>query len=233
MDPRGRNPAHYDEGEEPGSAAFFAALHDLGAVLRGTTVRALVMGGVGSASLARPRPTDDIDLLVHPEDADGLLDLLASHDFRVERTDPTWLYKAWRHGVLVDVIFRSTGDIYLDEEMLERAQARAFKGATLLTVSPEDLIVIKAVATNEASPHHWYDALGVIARCDLDWTYLVERARRFGPRRLLSLLLYAESTDLAVPAWAIDRIFDVVHPPAADAGDASGGARHEVGGLRA
>lgn len=202
---------HYEQGDEPGEGAFVAALHDLGAALLASPARVLVMGGVSSASLARPRPTDDIDLFVHPEDADGLLDHLDSSGFEVERTNPTWLYKAWRHGVLVDVIFRSTGDIYLDEEMLARARLREFKGVTLPTVSPEDLIVIKAVASTEASPHHWYDALGVIARCDLDWAYLVERSRRFGPRRILSLLLYAESTDLAVPATAIDRLFEVVH----------------------
>lgn len=209
------NTNHYPLGLEPDDAAFLNALRDLGAALHETPLRVLVMGGVGSASLARPRPTDDIDLFVHPEDADALLDHLASRGFDVERTNPTWLYKAFRHGVLVDVIFRSTGDIYVDEAMLARAQLREFKGVSLRTISPEDLIVIKAVAATEHATHHWYDALGLIARCDLDWGYLVDRSRRFGPRRTLSLLLYAESLDLAVPARAIDRLLDVVHPSGA------------------
>ena len=29
-----------------------------------------------------------------------------------------WLYKAWKDGVLVDVIFRSSGEVYLDDEMV-------------------------------------------------------------------------------------------------------------------
>jgi hypothetical protein len=39
----------------------------------------------------------------------------------------------------------------------------------------------------------------------------VERARSAGPRRLLSLLLYAESNDLPVPTRVIESLFDTVH----------------------
>lgn len=212
---------HYPDGDTPDDESFLSALEDLAAALDEVPLRVLVMGGVGSASLARPRPTDDIDLFVHPEDADALLDHLASRGFDTERTDPTWLYKAHRHGVLIDVIFRSTGDIYVDEAMLDHAGWRRFKGVSLHTVSPEDLLVIKAVASAEHVPHHWYDALGIIARCDLDWDYLVDRSRRSGPRRVLSLLLYAESLDLAVPATAIDRLFQVVHPAPSSASAAA------------
>ena len=56
------------------------------------------------------------------------------------------------------------------------------------------------------------DALAIIARTPLDWTYLVERARQAGPRRVLSLLLYAESNDLAVPAEAVDQLHTIIHP---------------------
>src|SRR5262249_5832294 len=65
-------------------------------------------------------------------------------------------------------------------------------------LGPEDLVVTKALAHGEETSHYWWDALAIIAKCELDWDYLVHRARR-GPRRMLSLLLYAQSTDLAVP----------------------------------
>ena len=74
--------------------------------------------------------------------------------------------------------------------------------------------IAQAVATTEDGSHHWYDALAVIARCPLDWEYLIRRARQAGPRRVLSLLLYAESNDLAVPAEVIENLFEVVHPAA-------------------
>ena len=205
------NPKHYPNGNEPGPEAFRAALIELSDALAGTPFRALLMGGVGSFTLARPRHTDDIDLFVHPDDVTDLTKHLADRGFETEVNDPTWLHKAHRYGVLIDLIFRSTGDIYVDDEMLERSSVQDYKGVAVRTVSPEDLLVIKAVAAAEHSPHHWYDAIGVVRRCDLDWAYLADRARRHGPRRVLSLLLYAESIDLAVPTEIIESLFRTVH----------------------
>lgn len=204
--------SHYDPGTRPDDDTFRAALSSVAGTLRRTGSRALVMGGVGSASLARPRPTDDIDLFVHMEDAPALLASFEAEGFDVERTDPNWLFKAFHQGVLIDLIFRSTGDIIMDDDMLDHAQVRSYKGVDLPLVSPEDLLVIKAVAAAEHAPHHWYDALGLITRCDLDWAYLADRARRFGPRRVLSLLIYAESNDLAVPQDVLWDLLATVHP---------------------
>jgi predicted nucleotidyltransferase len=203
---------HYPAGAEPSAEAFEQALHDVAHALDGTDVDYVLMGGVGTATLARPRSTDDIDVFVTPDHAGRLLEILQHAGFTTEVDDPVWLYKAFKHGVLVDVIFRSLGDVYVDDEMLERAEVREFKGARLRMIPPEDLLVIKAVAAAEHSPHHWYDALAIIARQELDWDYAVRRARGAGPRRVLSLLLYAESTDLAVPVTAIRSLLAQLYP---------------------
>lgn len=210
---------HYPEGEGPTSNELRAVLAEVVTALRDADVRFLLMGGVGSAAIARPRITDDIDVFVAPEDARRTLDVLEAAGFDVEEYDPHWLFKAWKHGVLVDVIFRSLGDIYLDDEMLRRSRVVRYKGTDAPLIPPEDLLVIKAVATSEDAPHHWYDALGIVARVELDWDYLLSRARAAGPRRVLSLLLYAESSDLAVPTETVDRLFTIVHPEAAGALD--------------
>jgi predicted nucleotidyltransferase len=203
---------HYPDGPAPDDATVVSVLADLVDALHGSGLRALLMGGIGSAAQARPRITDDIDLFVHVEDADDLIEHLGRNGFEVERTDPRWLYKARRHGVLVDVIFRSSGDIYLDQQVLDHARVGTYKGIDVPMVAAEDLLVIKAVTASEHTPHHWYDALGLIALAELDWSYLLERARRCGPRRVLSLLLYAESSDLAVPPAVVRDLFHVVHP---------------------
>ena len=54
-------------------------------------------------------------------------------------------------------------------------------------------------------PRHWHDALGIIASCELDWDYLLERGQH-GARRVLSLLVYAQSDDLVVPDRAIREL---------------------------
>jgi hypothetical protein len=84
-----------------------------------------------------------------------------------------------------------------------------FRGTALRLIAPEDLLVIKALAHREETPRHWYDALAVIARSELDWEYVVERARK-GPRRVLSLLVYATSVDLLVPAEPIRHLYESV-----------------------
>jgi predicted nucleotidyltransferase len=204
--------SHYRAGEEPTDHDIRRALREVIDTLRGAEVAFLLIGGLSAAAFARPRITDDIDVFVRPAEARRALEALAAAGFDTKEEDPYWLFKAWKHGVLVDVIFRSTGDLYLDNEMLARGSEREYLGVTAPLVAPEDLLVIKALAAAEHSPTHWYDALAVVARCELDWDYLLGRARLAGPRRLASLLLFAESIDLAVPAEVIEELFQVVHP---------------------
>jgi predicted nucleotidyltransferase len=171
----------------------------------------LVIGGLASAALGRPRCSGDVDLLLRPGDAHRALEALGAHGFATEETNPHWLFKATRHGVLVDLIFKGPRDIYLDDEMLERARVACVLGRRARVAPAEDLVVMKALVHDEETPRHWHDALGLIASVDLDWDYLVRRARK-GNRRVLALLFYAISNDLVVPRRALAalcaRVFD-------------------------
>jgi predicted nucleotidyltransferase len=176
-----------------------------------------LVGGLATVILARKRTSNDIDVLVEPENARRTLQVLAEVGFKTEETNPHWLFKAWADDLLVDVLFKMKGDIYLDEEMKRRRQVRSFKGISVRVAPPEDIIVIKALAHDEETPQHWYDALGIIAmHPDLDWDYLLRRAQK-GPRRVLSLLHYATSLDLLVPKNALERlsatVFETEAPP--------------------
>lgn len=131
---------------------------------------------------------------------------LAKHGFQTERTDPTWLYKGFKERILVDVIFKSKGEIYLDAEMYQRITTAEFHGKRLRLVSPEDLIIIKAAAHSELTPSHWHDAIALLSHAKIDWNYLIRRARR-APRRVLSLLLYAQSNDIWVPNAVIHELY--------------------------
>jgi predicted nucleotidyltransferase len=189
---------------------LLAALDDATAALGDGDVTYLVMGGIASAAFGRPRATWDIDLFVRMSDVDRALDALRARGFATEVVYEHWLSKAKRDGVTVDVIGRSTPDILLDDEMLSRAVTREYQGRRLTLVPPEDLVVMKALAASEDTPRYWYDALGVIGHTDLDYDYLIKRARASGARRVLALLLYAWSNDLVVPTDVLRTLFELV-----------------------
>ena len=161
-------------------------------------VEGVLIGGIAVAALGRPRWTHDIDIMVRPEHALRALEALAQAGMETEQTDHAWLFKAFDGDVMIDLIFRSHGDLYLDDDMVERSRRAPFKGVDVSVMAPEDLLVFKALVHDEDNPRHWHDALALIARCELDWDYVRRRARH-GRRRVLSLLLYAQSNDLPVP----------------------------------
>ena len=206
---------HYPDGTLPSEDVLLETLEETIHALESGPVDHLLFGGIGSFALARPRVTHDIDVFVRPDSVDTSMELLAAAGFEVHMHDASWLAKAHKRGVLVDIIFRSEGDIYLDDEMLARSESREYKGVLGRVIAPEDLLVIKALATSESTFHHWYDAMGIISRCEIDWDYVLKRAGEAGPRRVLSLLLYAESCDLAVPTPVISELHEMLHGGAA------------------
>jgi predicted nucleotidyltransferase len=190
--------------------AVTRVLADAVAALDGAELPYLLIGGLASAVHGRPRTSSDIDVLVRQSDAKAALDALAAAGFTTEETNPQWIYKASKEDVQVDLIFWLKGDIYLDDEMLERSTEREVDGVRVRVIPPEDLIVVKAVIHDEQTPRHWGDALGVIADADLDWDYLARRARK-GARRVLALLVYAQSNDLMVTDETVRALFDELY----------------------
>jgi predicted nucleotidyltransferase len=201
-------------------ATFVRVLEESVAVAERSGVPYAVMGGIASSALGRDRWTHDVDVFVRRQDAGQLLRRYAEAGFEVEQRDEAWLYKAWRDQVMVDLIFEvnshSTDPIDFDEEMRARVREVTFEGVRLPVLSPEDLVVIKAVVHKEHRARHWFDALGLIGAGGLDWEYLLRRARRRNPRRVLSLLLYAQSDGLEVPDRVVRALWACLDTPCDD-----------------
>jgi Nucleotidyl transferase AbiEii toxin, Type IV TA system len=157
-----------------------APLPDLVRWWRAQDAPGVVIGGLAVALLGRPRMTRDIDaLILLPEDrwpafltAAGafgfvprLPDALAfAHDARV------LLLRHQSTGVDVDVAF---GNLPFEEEAVARATAVRVAGVTVPLPTPEDLIIMKAVAHRERD---LLDVEGLLAaHPDLD----VRRVRRW------------------------------------------------------
>jgi predicted nucleotidyltransferase len=196
----------------PEPAGYLEALRDATAALDRAGVAHVVFGSIALRALGRPRPgaDEDIDLLIRPPDAPTALRALTEAGFAGEEVDPSRLNRATRRAVAVDLVFRTAGDLHLDEEMADRAVSMDVEGVPVRLIPPEDLAVMKAVLYEEHRPYDWFDALALIGRPDVDWPYLVRRALRHGAQRVLSLLVYARSSGLAVPDAAIGELSEAV-----------------------
>jgi len=202
---------------ESDKQVFHDVLDDAVETVFGAGVPYVLMGGISASAHGGSRfTTHDIDIFVKPQDADRALAALRAAGFETEKTDPRWLYKAFKKNVMVDIIFKSSGEVCLDDEMLERSLIVDFNGKSVRVLSREDLFVIKSLVLNEHTlamdekcTRHLVDLVGVIRAGDLDWDYLIKRARR-GPRRVLSMLLFAQSLDLLVPNTVVRTLFEIL-----------------------
>ena len=185
---------------------YLRVLDEAEGALEAASIPRLFIGGVASAVMGRPRGSLDIDFFVRPHDAAAALDALAAAGFDTLEAQPHWLLKGAKEGVVVDLIFQSTGGIYLDEEMMERSRVEEFSGRKLRLAAAEDIVMMKILAHTEQTARYWFDALAILARSEIDWAYLMRRARQ-GVNRTLSLLLYARSKDIVVPQRVIDELF--------------------------
>ena len=207
-----RKEAHPEE--RPDEARLLAVLDDAVAVFSRSDIPFLLMGSIATSAMGRRRAVTDIDVFVRDHDVGSALASLADAGFETMVVSKNWLAKAFKDSVLVDVISRSTHDITLTEEILAHAVEIDVAGRRLPAVSAEDLIVMKAIATSEDTSRYWFDALGLLGRPDLDWSYLAQRAKQHGARRMLSLLFFARSIDLIVPDEILDELQDAVRPVA-------------------
>ena len=57
------------------------------------------------------------------------MEALSQSQFETDEFDPAWIFKATKHRIRVDLIFRAHGNIYLDDAMLEHAVRTRIAGA--------------------------------------------------------------------------------------------------------
>jgi hypothetical protein len=198
---------------------YLEVLRDAVRILREADVDHLVIGGLATRGfLDMPLSmAEDIDVLIRPEEAGGLLDRFSAERYATHRRDEGWIYKAAKPDVTVDLIFRAGEVIQLDDLHLARSTTIQIEGVTLPVPSPEDLILMKAVFDADDRQGRWYGAISLLHRLPIDWIYLAERGASHAPRRVLSLLLYAVDLGIRIPDEAIARLSHVAIRPREDA----------------
>lgn len=197
----------------PTEEEFLAVLDEALELLKESGHPHAVIGGIATTALLDSGwnvKRADLDFLVRTSDADEILESFREQGFAVWKKDPSWLYKAARPDVTLDVIFKSSGNIELDEDFISSLQIHEFEKRKLPTPCPEDLLTTKVLAHKEEAPGHWFDSLELLRKYDFDWEYLLTRAKKHGAKRMLSFLLYAQTDEIAVPDSLIDRLRESV-----------------------
>jgi hypothetical protein len=136
------------------------------------------------------RHTKDFDLFLRESDLDAAMRAFAEKEFRVARTHPHWLAKAYCGDECIDLIYRSgNGLCDVDDSWFERARPDEALGVPVKLVAPEEIIWMKAFIM-ERERYDGADIAHLLFSCaeKLDWQHLV---RRFGGqwRVLLSHLV--------------------------------------------
>ncbi|HMC67214.1 MAG TPA: nucleotidyltransferase [Gemmataceae bacterium] len=162
-------------------APLLAALRDLLAWLRAAKVSGVVIGGVAAGLLGRPRVTRDVDAVILIPDekrAKVFLDQGALFRFAARIKDPlafaaqsrVLLVNHQPSGIDVDL---SLGQLPFEEEMIARSVAVDVSGLSIPLPTPEDFIIMKAIA------HRPRDMADIEAVLDVHPKLDLRRVRRW------------------------------------------------------
>lgn len=123
-----------------------------------------LVGGYAAWARGAPEPSHDADFAVAEDDVDAARAALTAAGLDVQQPAENWLFKAYHHGQLVDVIFRMVGEPVTREHLAHADQLEVL--AVRMPVLPAtDIISAKMRVLGE----HY---------CDFTWLLPMARALR-------------------------------------------------------
>lgn len=202
-------------------------LHRL--VIDGANARNLpfaVGGGLAFSTYSeRWRNTKDIDLFIRPGDRESFIDITREAGFvdyfETKEYDRSWIYRAFREGVIVDLIWTMPNHrMVVDDGWVLRGRRVDVRGACLRLLPVVELICSKLYVM-QFDRCDWPDLMNILyseGTC-LDWDRLIDRLGPDVPLLSALVTLYAwvcpeRARDL--PGWLWTRLG--VARPTDDAG---------------
>lgn len=178
----------------PDEYRLFSTGHEASEILSAAGIPHLAGGGLAVRAYGRRRPTKDVDLFLPAKLPLLALDSLGREGFHTRETDAPWLYKAFKHGVLIDLIVWTTGNLRLDDETFARSRRQSIDGWNFPLMGPEDVLLRKIISHREER-RDWYDGLSILDSPppSFDFDYFLRPMRLEARERVLSFFLYARS----------------------------------------
>lgn len=148
-----------------------------------------LVGGYAAWARGAPEPSHDADFAVREADVPRAREAIAAAGLELSDPPENWLFKAYHHGALVDVLFRMVGEPVTDE-MLARSDVLEVLAVRMPVLSATDILSVKMRVLGE----HYCDLTPLLAmaralREQVDWHRLrAETADHPFARALLHLL---------------------------------------------
>jgi hypothetical protein len=162
-------------GKNEVAAALTESLKRSIAALERQEIPYLLGGGLGCWARGGPPSSNDIDLMLKPEDAERAQAALAEAGMRPETPPEQWLRKAWDGDILVDLIYEPSG-MRIDDEVIARGEEMSVEAMQIRVMDLDDILTTKLLALDEHSAD--YRDLILITRSlreQIDWAQLRER----------------------------------------------------------
>jgi predicted nucleotidyltransferase len=150
-------------------------LKKVAGLLRDADVPFLLGGGLAVWARGGPETVHDIDLMLHPLDAERASEVLSAAGMRTEEPPEGWLYKAFDGEVMIDLIFGPSGQP-IEDRVFERAEELNVNAVPMRVMALEDVFVTKLAALRE----HELDYESVVqmarpVREQVDWAEVRRR----------------------------------------------------------
>jgi hypothetical protein len=160
-------------------AALQDALRLVAVALEDAEVPFALVGGYAAWARGAPEPSHDADFAVREADVPRAREAIAAAG--LELTDPpeNWLFKAYYHGALVDVLFRMVGEPITDA-MLASSDVLEVLAVRMPVLSATDILSAKMRVLGE----HYCDFTPLLAmaralREQVDWQRLREETAEY------------------------------------------------------
>lgn len=144
------------------------------AALQEQDIPFLLGGGLGCWARGGPPSSNDIDLMLKPEDAERAQQALAEAGMRPEEPPEHWLRKAWDGDILIDLIFEPSG-MRIDDEVIARGDELSVMAMHMRVMDLNDILITKLMALDEHNAD--YGDMILITRSlreQIDWERIRE-----------------------------------------------------------
>jgi hypothetical protein len=155
------------------------ALHDglrlTAAALAEAGIPHALVGGYAAWARGAPEPSHDADFAIREIDVDRAREVLAAAGLTITEPTENWLFKAYHHGELVDVLYRMVGEP-IDDDLLSRTDEIEVLAVRMPVLSATEIMTSKLRVVGE----HYCDfsRLLPVARAmreQVDWVEVRER----------------------------------------------------------